>query len=65
MKQITRTKGDDSISYADWLATVKAYAAEEGKDFDEAAALYSFRTAFDEGRGMLEAWADCMAWLEN
>jgi hypothetical protein len=56
---------ETDISYADWLATVKAYVCEEGKyTYDELAEWYSFETAFDEGKGMLEAYVECVTWLE-
>ena len=56
----------DDISWADWIATVKAYCAEEGKySYDELAEHYSFQSAFDQGMGMLEAYCDCINWLEG
>jgi hypothetical protein len=55
---------DDNISFADWIATVKEYAAAEGFDYEELAEHYSFRQAYDDEMGMLEAFHDCVTWLE-
>lgn len=60
---LTRTRGDDSISFADWVATIRAYASEDGCDYDELVELYSFQTAYEEGMGAREAFVDCMEWL--
>jgi hypothetical protein len=57
---------DDDISWSDWIATVKEYAAEEGKySYEELADHYSFESAFNEGMGMLEAYTDCVNRLER
>jgi hypothetical protein len=54
------------ISYADWIATVKAYAAEEGVyTYEELAEQYSFESAYNDEMGMLEAYTDCCNWLEG